>query len=67
MMGFYWFPAMRLMMLYWLVSIVFTVWALIRIAGSRKDAGYKIIWAAIVVFLGLLGVLLYYVLEMKER
>ena len=54
-------------MAFWLVSLVFIVWSLVDIAGTKKDTGYKLIWAAIVVFLGLIGVLLYYLFEKRER
>jgi uncharacterized membrane protein len=58
-----WPQFMWFMAVYWLISIVFMIWALIKIAGSKKDAGYKLIWAGVVVFLGILGVLIYYLIE----
>jgi Na+-driven multidrug efflux pump len=56
-------PWMWLFGLFWLISLVFIIWALIDIARADKDTGYKIIWAAIAIFLGLIGVFLYYLLE----
>ena len=63
MMGYAWLPLMGLFAVFWLISLVFIVWALIKIAQSRNDAGYKLIWAAIVIFLGLIGVIIYYLVE----
>jgi hypothetical protein len=56
-------PWMWFFGLFWLISLVFIIWALIDIARADKDTGWKIIWAAISIFLGLLGVLLYYLIE----
>ena len=66
-MGGMWFPVMWMLAIFWLISIIFIVWALIKIAGSNRDVGYKLIWAAIVVFLGLVGVLAYYLVERPEK
>jgi hypothetical protein len=63
--GFGWM--MGFMMLYWLISLVFIVWALVRIASSKRDAGYKLIWAGIVIFLGIIGALVYYLLEADRK
>ena len=63
-MGYGWMGWMMAgISLYWVVSLVFILWSLIHIARSRQDAGYKVIWAGIVVILGLIGVLIYYVVE----
>jgi hypothetical protein len=65
MMGFgWWFGPW--MMAYWITSIVAIIWALADISRQKKDAGYKVIWAGICVFLGILGVLIYWILEKKR-
>ncbi len=51
------------MALAFVVNLVAAVWALVTIASSRKDAGYKLIWAVLVLILGIIGALLYYLLE----
>jgi|GEM_PF-1639850 len=56
-------PWMWLFGMFWLISLAFIIWTLIDIARADKDAGYKIIWAVIAIFLGLIGVLLYYFIE----
>jgi len=43
------------------------LWALISVARTEKDAGYKIIWAFISLVLPLLGPTLYYILEVRKR
>jgi heme/copper-type cytochrome/quinol oxidase subunit 2 len=60
-------PFMWLFGLFWLISIVFIIWAWIDIARADKDVGWKIIWAILTLFLGLIGVLLYYIIEFRER
>jgi uncharacterized membrane protein len=67
MMGSIWGPVAWFMAAYWLISIMFILWALVSIAGSKKDAGYKLIWAGIAVFLGLIGVLVYYLAEKTQK
>ena len=63
-MMLYWAgPWMYAMAAYWIASAVAVLWALIDLSHARKDAGYKLIWAAITVVLGLIGVLLYYAAE----
>jgi len=42
------------------VSLIALIWAIIDIANADEDTGYKIIWLLICLFLGIIGVLLYY-------
>ena len=53
--------------LLWLISLVFIIWAWIDIARQDKDTGWKLIWAMLMLFLGLIGVLLYYMVEKSQR
>jgi len=58
-MGGYW----MLMAGYWIVSVAAILWALIDLSHAKKDTGYKLIWTLICIVLGLIGVLIYYILE----
>jgi len=60
-------PLAVLFALFWIVSVIFIIWAWIDIARADKDAGWKIIWAILTLVLGLIGVLLYYIIEYRER
>ena len=64
MMGGLWAgPWVWLATVYAVVSAVAVLWALIDLSHAKKDAGYKLIWAAIAFVLGPIGVLLYYLVE----
>jgi hypothetical protein len=64
----FWFGGgmMLWMSVYWIASIAAILWALIDLSHTKKDSGYKIIWAFICIFLGLLGVLIYYISEKRR-
>ena len=46
-----------------LINIVVILWALIDIARSKGDTGYKLIWAFICVIFGIIGAIIYYFVE----
>lgn len=49
------------------VDLAITVWALYDILTSKNDSNWKLLWAVIILFVSLLGVLLYYFMGRKER
>ena len=55
------------LLLFGLISLIAFIWALIDIARTKKDFGYKIIWVLICLILGIIGVLIYYFVEVKKR
>lgn len=50
---------------FWVLPLFF--WALIDIAGAKRDTGYKLIWALICFFVWAIGPTLYYFLEVRKR
>ena len=52
------------LVLVWFIGLI---WALVDIARQKRDTGYKIIWALICVFFGLVGILVYYLVEVRKR
>lgn len=50
-----------------LINIVAILWALIDIARSKGDTGYKLIWAFICVIFGIIGAIIYYFAEKYGR
>jgi hypothetical protein len=55
-----------LMAAYWIASLIAVLWALIDISHSKKDGGYKLIWAFVCIVLGLIGVLIYHISEKNK-
>jgi uncharacterized BrkB/YihY/UPF0761 family membrane protein len=54
--------------LLWLIGLIAVLWALINIAGQKKqDTGWKLIWAIIVLFLNVIGVILYYFISGRKK
>lgn len=49
-----------MVLIFFVVSLIALIWAIIDIANADEDTGYKIIWLLICLFLGIIGVLLYY-------
>jgi hypothetical protein len=67
-MWFGWGSWMMYWMLgYWIVSIIAILWALIDISHTKKDTGYKLIWALICILLGIIGVIIYYFVEKSNK
>ena len=52
------------LVLVWLIALI---WSLADIARQKRDAGYKIIWALVCIFFGLVGILAYYFVEVRRR
>jgi zinc transporter ZupT len=50
-----------------IISFVAFIWALIDIARSKKDTGWKIVWALICFILGVIGALVYYFVEKRKK
>jgi len=59
-------PMMLFWSAFWIVNLVAILWALIDISHRKKDTGYKLIWAAIVIVLAIVGVLIYLLVERKK-
>lgn len=49
-----------------LIGLAFSLWALVDIAKSEMEEGTKIVWALIVLFFNLIGVLVYYLVTKEE-
>ncbi len=64
---YYFGGIMGWMFWYWIVSVIFILWALIDISHAKKDTGYKLIWTLICVVLGIIGVILYYLIEKQNK
>jgi len=56
-----------LMLLILLVTLVIPIIALVDILKSKFEGNNKIVWVLVVLFLGLLGVILYYFIGRKQR
>ncbi len=50
-----------------LVSTIAVIWALYKILTAKNETNWKILWALIVLILGILGVILYFLVANKER
>lgn len=48
------------------LNLAAMIWALVMIARADKDVGYKLIWALIAFVLGVLGAVLYYLIEFQN-
>jgi len=62
-----WVSSVLILFILILVWFVGLLWALIDIARQRKDTGYKIIWGLICLLFGLIGILVYYFVEVRKR
>ncbi len=53
--------------LWGLIVLVADVWALVNILQSGADTGTKVLWVVLVVFLPVLGFILWYFIGPKTR
>jgi len=56
-----------LMLLILLVTLAIPIIALVDILKSKFEGNNKTVWVLVVLFLGLLGVILYYAIGRKQR
>lgn len=53
---------------FWIVSVVLMIWAIIDILKSKFKGEYdKLLWILLVIFLGIIGVILYYFIGRKNK
>ena len=50
-----------------LASVVAVLWALYNILTAKNETNWKILWALVVFFLGIIGVIAYVLIGKKER
>jgi len=46
---------------------VFLIWALVDIARAQNEGNWKLMWALISIFAGLIGIAIYYFVGRHER
>ncbi len=56
-----------MVLLFAFVSILGFFWALMDILRAKNDTNWKLLWALVVLMLGLLGVMIYSSIGRKER
>lgn len=54
-----------ILMIYWVVSLIPFVIATIDILKSQKSTKYKLVWLAICLILGAIGVFIYFFIKKK--
>ncbi|MEM5766358.1 MAG: PLDc N-terminal domain-containing protein [Candidatus Aenigmatarchaeota archaeon] len=59
-----WFVVLQI---YGIVSIIAFIPAMIDIIKSKKGTKYKLVWLAICLILGVIGVFIYFLVEKKLR
>jgi hypothetical protein len=63
------FAAGGLMIFFWVLAIaasIFWIWMVIDVLTSNMNGTDKLIWALVVIFLHLLGAILYYAIKRRE-
>lgn len=50
-----------------IVNLIGFIWSLVDISKAKNDTGWKILWIAICFFLGILGVIIYFVTGRKQK
>lgn len=50
-----------------ILCLVAFIWAIIDIIGQKKDTGWKVIWVIVCLFLGLIGVIIYYFASGRKK
>ena len=49
-----------------LIILIFDILALIEIVGSNRSTGDKVLWALLIIFFPILGLILYYLFGRKD-
>lgn len=62
-------PQFGIVFLILIAIIVFIIWliSLIDILKSKNDSNWKLLWAIVVIFLSILGTIIYWSIGKKER
>ena len=50
-----------------ILSIVAVIWAIIDIVQAKNEAMWKVLWVVVSLFLGIIGVAIYYFVGRKSR
>jgi len=50
-----------------LISFIIWIWGLVDVLTAKNESNWKILWGAVIFFLGILGVILYALIARKER
>lgn len=50
-----------------ILSFIFFIWAVINIVQAKNETSWKILWILICLFLGIVGVIIYYFVGKKQR
>ena len=56
-----------LVALFYIISLIAFIWALVDIIKAKKDTSWKIIWILICLILGIIGVIIYYFVEKHKK
>jgi len=62
-----WFVLIGAILLFVLVSFIAFIWAIIDILKAKNETNWKILWVIICLFLGLIGVIIYYFVGRKQK
>ena len=49
-----------------LIVLILDIIAIVRVVQSRNSSGYKLLWILLILFLPVLGMILYFVLGSKQ-
>ncbi len=50
-----------------LLSLVLFIWAIVDIIGQKRETSWKVIWVLVCLFLGVIGIIIYYFVSGRKK